>query len=102
MSTSCDPTDCAERCECSLLKTPGVDSSVWLGCIVNDDLKGEVGRGLWPLRPPKLSLVGVVVDGSSAIVVDCGCDGGIDGARGVVGVETPKWCSWGPRPTLTD
>lgn len=67
ISISCDPVDCVEWCECSLLKAPGMDCSA---CLVKDGLKGEVGRGLWPLMPPKLSLVGVVVEGSSDIVVD--------------------------------
>lgn len=75
---------------------------MWLEFALNDDRKGEVGRGRWPVKPPKLSLVGVAIEGSSAMVVGCGCDRGIDGARGVVGVVTPNWCSWGPRPTLTD
>ena len=70
------------------MRIPAPDWFVGWGCGANDPANGEVGSGLWPLRSPKLSRVGVAVDGSSAMVEGCGCDCGWTGARGVVGVVT--------------
>ena len=50
-----------------------------------------LGRGLCPLIPPKLCLVGVLGADSSAAGTDCEGGGVILGARGVVGVDTSIW-----------
>jgi len=69
-----------------------VASTVGLWGDENELRKGELGKGLWPGKPPNVSFVGVlgplpvedsVDDGGRACV---GEDKG--GARGVVGVVT--------------
>lgn len=85
ISTSCEPTDCVDLCELSLLNAP-----LRLGGLLSsrDGVNGEDGSGRWPARPPKLLRVGVFAEGSSTRESSEVCDSGKNllFGRGVVGV----------------
>lgn len=71
----------------------------------NELRNGELGSGLWPVRPPKFALVGVVgADPSKRLEEDSGIPvaGEDSGALGVVGVVASRGCSLNSRPTFTD
>ena len=65
MSTSCESLDMVDRWESPRLSSPLLGRLVWLCWGVEGPVKGEAGRGRWPERPPKLSLVGVLGEDSS-------------------------------------
>lgn len=95
MSISCESTECTERCELPRISVSGCGGC---GCPAGFDgdvdvelPKRGLGRGLCPLIPPKLCLVGVLGADSSAVDTDCEGGGVILGARGVVGVDTSIW-----------
>ena len=84
ISTSCDSADWDERCESSRARgcREGVAVSSRAG------VSGEVGRGRWPARPPKLLRVGVFAEGSSVRASSAGLLSlkKVLFGRGVVGV----------------
>jgi len=81
ISTSCEPTDCDDLCELSLIRRLG---GVLPPC---DGVKGVEGSGRWAARPPKLLRVGVFADGSSARgSSDCASAKNLLFGLGVVGV----------------
>ena len=88
MSTSRDRLEGSDCCE-GPLATSGLISARLED--VKELRKGDVGKGRWPLMPPKLSLVGVLGADSVEGCIDeegGGCEGIGIGARGVVGVVT--------------
>lgn len=100
ISTSPESTDCVDRCEFSLLKTP-----FWLGVLLisRDGVNGDEGRGRWPARPPKLLRVGVFADGSSGRTSSKGFASvkNLEFGRGVVGVVSSPWRPGGGSGTVS-
>lgn len=91
ISISWDSADRTDRWESPRLAIPGLvvpNGCVWM---LKELLNGELGRGLWPLMPPKSRDVGVLgVDCAEFSPGSGGAErrgvGGCMGARGVVGV----------------
>lgn len=103
ISTSCEPPDLEEICESS--RTKGCLAAVVVSSRAG--VKGEVGRGRWPARPPKLLRVGVFAEGSSARASSAGLLSvkKLLFGRGVVGVVSspgrPRGGSGTARAVLT-